>query len=321
MPYQYPLTNDEIKQFFAKPVHHGSFNKVHLHIQKAYKSFGLEPMSCYVVGASGVGKTMLAKTAKRMILEQTVPNKDAEITPVIMITFRSGAVPDQVRKDMLKKLKVDFSGYKNEDLEELLHKQLHVCGVRLVIFDEFQHLVRKYAKDVNKKACEFVKTFIDDTEIPVVLLGTPDGKKLFELFDELRTRFVEAGELVLMSCENKGSFEYFRYFIKELMANFPLETVDLSTDENIQRLMLATGGNLRVLKKLLIDVLGTNRDGQKKLVIEDYQKSYEFARSEELRRNTTKGGTRIIKPFTDKLNVVRKDLKFFQNRGFRNDKF
>ncbi len=318
MQYQYPLTNEDINQFLAKPVHHGSFNKIHKHIQKAYKSFGLTPKSCYVIGNSGVGKTMLAKTAKRMILVQRVHCPDVEIKPVLMVTLRDGALPDDVRKDLLKELGVDFSGYAGRSLKELLEKQLKVCGVRLVIFDEFQHLVRTRDKEVNKKACEFVKTFIDETRIPIVLLGTPKGKKLFELYDELRTRFVEAGELFPMSCENDDSFEYFRFFIKSLMTCFPLETEDLSTDENIERLMLATGGNLRSLEALLCEVLETHRDGNKHLEITDYQEAYEFARPEELRRG---GGSRIINPFTDEAHIVRKDLKFFQKRGFRNAKF
>lgn len=318
MQYQYPLSNEDINQFLAEPVHHGSFNKVHKHIKKAYKSFGLKPKSCYATGHSGVGKTMLAKTAKRKILEQVVHCPDAETKPVIMVTLKDGALPDDVRKDLLQELGVDFTGYAGRNLKKLLAKQLKVCSVRLVIFDEFQHLVRTYDKEVNKKACEFVKTFIDENRIPVVLLGTPNGKKLFELYDELRTRFVDAGELKPMSCENDDSFEYFRFFIQSLMARFPLNTVDLSTDENIRRLMLATGGNLRTLESLLSDVLATHRDGNKTLEIEDYQEAYEFARPEELRRATGKGASRIINPFTDKSHVVKRDLIHFQKRGFRN---
>jgi len=321
MQYQYPLSNEDINRFLAKPVYHGSFNKVHKHIQKAYKSFGLMPKSCFITGNSGVGKSMLAKTAKRKIIAQTVHCPDAEIKLVLMVTLKDGALPDDVRKDLLKELGVDFSGYAGRNLKVLLEKQLIVCGVRLVIFDEFQHLVRTYDKEVNKKACEFVKTFIDDTRIPVVLLGTPKGKKLFELYDELRTRFVDAGELLAMSCENEESFEYFRYFVKNLMNNFPLKTVDLSTDENIERLMLATGGNLRSLEALLCEVLDTHRDGKKHLEIEDYQEAYNFTRKEELRRATAKGGSRIIEPFKDNQHIVRKDLIFFQKRGFRNANF
>jgi hypothetical protein len=320
MQYQYPLTNEDINHFLAQPVYHGSFNKAHKHIKKAYKSFGLVPKSCYITGDSGVGKSTLAETAKYKILAQTASCKDAEIKPVIMVTLTDGALPDNVRKDLLEELGVDFTGYAGRSLKELLEKQLKVCGVRLIIFDEFQHLVRTRDKEVNKKACDFVKMLIIETKIPVVLLGTPTGKKLFELDNQIRTRIVDAGELVYMSCENKDSFEYFRFFIKQLMQNFPLETVDLSTDENIQRLMLATGGNLRTLETLLSDVLATHRDGKKHLEICDYQEAYEFARITELRRNVTKGGTRIVSPFTDEPHVIRKDLKFFQNRGFRNAK-
>ena len=320
MHYQYPLTDEDINQFLNEPVHHGTFNKVHKHIRKAYKSFGRRPMSCYVTGNSGVGKTMLAKAAERKILESTPPCQDAEITLVIRVTLKDGALPDDVRKDLLKKLNVDFSGYAGRNLKELLEKQLKVCGVRLVIFDEFQHLLRRYDKEVNKKACEFIKTFIDETQIPVVLLGNPKGKKLFELYDELRTRFIEAGELLLMSCENENSFEYFRFFIKNLMTRFPLETIDMSTDENIQRLMLATGGNLRTLEYILSDVLATNRNGNKILKLEDYQEAYEFNRKQELRRVKGKG-TRVVKPFQDEPNVIRKDLIHFQKAGFKNARF
>jgi adenylylsulfate kinase-like enzyme len=320
MKYQYPLSDEVINQFLNEPVHHGTFNKAHKHIRRSYKSFGRRPISCYVTGHSGVGKTTLAKAAERKILKSTSSCQDAEILPVLRVTLRDGALPDNVRKDLLKELGVDFSGYAGRNLKELLDKQLKVCGVRLVIFDEFQHLLRKYDKEVNKKACEFIKTFIDETQIPVVLLGNPKGKKLFELYDELRTRFIEAGELLLMSCKEKDSFEYFRFFINKLMERFPLKTIDLSTDENIQRLMLATGGNLRTLEYILSDVLSTNRDGSKALELDDYQEAYEFTRKQDLRRKKGKG-TRIVKPFEDEPHVIKSDLIHFQKRGFKNESF
>lgn len=110
MKYQYPLSDDVINQFLSEPVHHGTFNKAHKHIRKAYKSFGRKPMSCYVTGRSGVGKTTLAKAAERKILESTPSCQDAEILPVLRVNLIDGALPDDVRKDVLKKLGVDFQG-------------------------------------------------------------------------------------------------------------------------------------------------------------------------------------------------------------------
>ena len=309
---QTKLTNKEINEYLSEPIFHPTFTKAYKHIFKAFESFGRRPACCYITGDSGVGKTTLAKAVYNDIIAHTEPNPDATIISVIMVTLKDSALPDEVRKDILDELGVDSSGYAGRDLKKLLKKQLKACGVQLIIFDEFQHLVRKYDRDVNRNACNFIKNLIDTTGIPVVLLGTPKGDKLFELYDELRTRFICAGELELMSCETDDTFEYFSIYLDDLMRRFPLKTVDLSKEKNPYRVMLATGGNLRALEFLLSEVLATHRDSTKKITLEDYQTAYDYVRRKEL---VTKKG-RIIKPFTTK--TLTNDLKIMDTKEYMN---
>ena len=308
------LTNEDIKKYLAEPIFHPTFNQVYKHMHKAFSSYGRTPASCYIIGDSGVGKTTLAKVMYNEIIANTEPNPDANIISVVMIKLAPGALPDEVRKDILAELGVDASGYSGRNLRILLENQLKVCGVRLIIFDEFQHLVRQYDKDVNRNACNFIKNLIDDIEIPVVLLGTPKGKKLFKLFDELRTRFISAGELEPMSCDNNDNFDYFSIYLEDLMRRFPLNTIDLSKGNHPYRVMLATGGNLRTLEYILSEVLSENRNSSKKLVLKDYQAAYSFMRKDEL---VTKRG-RIIKPFESDIETIKKDLKNYEKLEFLN---
>jgi energy-coupling factor transporter ATP-binding protein EcfA2 len=311
---QVELTDKEINEYLAKPIYHPTFIQAYGHIDKAFESYGRRPACCYITGDSGVGKTTLAKAAYNEIMEKIEPNPDANTIPVVMVTLKDGTLPDEVRKDILDELGVDSSGYSGRNLRVLLEKQLKVCGVQLIIFDEFQHLVRKYDRDVNRNACNFIKNLIDTTGVPVVLLGTPKGKKLFELYDELRTRFICAGELEPMSCDNDFSFDYFSIYLADLMRRFPLKTIDLSKEDNPYRVMLATGGNLRTLEFLLSEVLAENRNNTKKLGLKDYQKAYDFTRKDDL--VTARG--RIIKPFQNDTQQIKKDLKDYEALEFLN---
>ena len=308
------LTDEAINAYLAEPIFHPTFTEALEHIDKTYRRFGRRPASCYVIGDSGVGKSTLAITAKNEILAQTEPSTDATIIPVVMVVLEDGALPDEVRKDILEALGVDASGYTGRKLKKLLEKQLIVCGVRLILIDEFQHLLRKNDKDVNRNACNFIKRLIDNTQIPVVMFGVPEGKKLFQLHNEMRTRFTTACELLPMSCDDKPSLEYFTTYLADLMRRFPLKTVDLSEDENPLRVMLATGGNLRTLEFLLSDVLAEHRESSTKLTLKDYQNVYKFTRQDEL---VTKRG-RVIKPFKDHIDVVKKDLADYEKLEFKN---
>jgi chromosomal replication initiation ATPase DnaA len=309
---QTKLTNKEINEYLAEPIYHPTFIKAYKHIHKAFDSFGRRPACCYITGDSGVGKSTLGKAIYNEIIANTEPDPNANIISVVMVTLKDSTLPDEVRKDILDKLGVDSSGYSGRKLRVLLEKQLKACGVQLIIFDEFQHLVRKYDRDVNRNACNFIKNLIDTTGVPVVLLGTPKGKKLFELYDELRTRFICAGELELMSCESGSALEYFRVYLTDLMRRFPLKTVNLSKGNNPYRVMLATGGNLRALEFILSEVLATHRDRTKKISLEDYQIAYDFVRRKEL---VTKTG-RIIQPFITK--TLTNDLKIMDTEEYMN---
>ena len=302
--YQYPLSNDDINNFLDEPVYHPTFNEGLTFITRAYRSYGRTPLCYYITGESGVGKTKLAKVAHEEILNNTSMDPEANIIPVLFVTLAQGALPNEVRKHILKLLNVDPSGYGGDNLETLFQQQLKACQVRLIFFDEFHHLVRASDKDVNRNAANFIKTVID-LKIPVILLGTPEGTKLFKLHKELRSRVKKGVELELMSIDKDVHKEYFTLFVQERMTHFPLDTIELDSSERIKRLFLATRGNLRLFNTLLSEVLAEYRNGKEKLTMEHWQTVYDYVREEPLFNG--KGG--VICPFTDNISVIDNKLK------------
>ena len=302
--YQYPLTNDDINTFLEKPIYHKSFNDGLTFISRAYGSYGRTPLSYYITGESGVGKSKLAKVASQKILDVTPTNKDVNIIPIVYVTLEQGALPDEVRKYILKALNVDPSGYSGDNLKTLFKKQIKICQVRIIFFDEFHHLLRVSDKNVNRNAANFIKTVID-LDIPVILFGIPEGEKLFKLHSELRSRVKKGIELELMAIDEAKHKSYFTNYIKKRMDGFPLETEDLSTNDNIKRVFLATRGNLRLFNTFISEVLAEYRNGKEKLTLEHYQAVYAYTREETL----LNGKGSELKPFTDKLSVINNKLK------------
>jgi Cdc6-like AAA superfamily ATPase len=217
----------------------------------AHRMSGSSPLNFVVVGKPGTGKTSLCSNVKSLIPKIEV----GELTtrPVVHVQMVSGATVPDLIKQLLKELNQNKTrGLLRDDQKDLLFAQLKCCETKLILLDEFQQLVRRNNRGFNDRVCDFIKELSRETRISIGLIGVPKGLKLLELDEHLTNRFSSPITLRELDLRSGVTFQYFQEFLVQLLEQYPLKTSKLSTDDNAARLWMASKGNLRTLKKILI---------------------------------------------------------------------
>jgi hypothetical protein len=286
---------------------YGRMASVLANIKITMANAGVLPVGICVCAPSGVGKSSLCDYILRSNRVNSTPEQ--ERYDVIKVKLRPGSLPEDVMRALLTEMGIkDTRGYTKSSLEDFLYTQLSECEVRLIMIDEFQHLVRRSSRDVNEKACDFVKTLMDVTSIPVVLLGVEKGRKLFKLDDQLATRFSEILTIEPMGHKGLKSLPEFKKFLHDLQKLYPVKSVDWSTDEMALRFLLASDGNLRRLKHILVQALMDNRKSEKKtLSLKNFEDAYFTVRGKKHKIYNQRG--ELIEPFTESLARIKNAIE------------
>ena len=135
--------------------------------------FESEPTCMMVFGASGVGKTTVIKK----YLSQN--NRDSkvrgEVVPVLHIELPDNAKPIDAARELLLEMGDPLALY-DTDLARLTKKLtdlIPLVGVKLIIIDEFQHLVEEGSNRILTKVGNWLKMILNRTKCPIVLFGMP----------------------------------------------------------------------------------------------------------------------------------------------------
>lgn len=217
----------------------------------AHRMSGSSPLNFVVVGKPGAGKTSLCNKVKSLI--PSVEIGELTTRPVVHVQMGSGATVPVLVKQLLKDIgQIKTNGLRHDDQKELLFTQLKCCETKLILLDEFQQLVRRNNRDFNDRVCDFIKELSRETRISIGLIGVPEGLRLLELDEHLTSRFSKPIILPELDRRSGVTFQYFQEFLVQLLEQYPLKTSKLSSDNNAARLWMASNGNLRTLKKILI---------------------------------------------------------------------
>lgn len=259
-----------------------------------------------ICGNSGVGKTAVARKVSASMEAHSTDTSSHR--PSILVSLERQTKVRDVCLDLLEELGLEELGrYTERDLKKMLYRQIAVCRVALIIFDEFQHLLRRNNAAFNESVCDFIKILMMKTGIPVALFGTEDGAKLLKLNTQLKTRFTQPVVMKPLTIDRSGEPEYFGWFLTELLKLYPRNTENLASRDNALRLLMACGGNLRELKKILtammVEVPATPK---RALTMKDAEQAYRNIHHDVVLRSS-KG--RRIDPFRSNIDSIQRYLK------------
>jgi hypothetical protein len=265
---------DKMKYLYSVQVRHAALERVAKELATLLSPYN-ETKILAIIGATGVGKTTLAKRLLKSLVERLANDgvTDQSSVPFIyMSTPANGAksvswtaiyekalnTGDEVLVDR-KHLVVESEGYVSVRpkrykslgaLREALEKMLKNRHTRVMVIDEAFHLLRfgDYSAVMDT-----LKSLVDETHVKMILLGSYD---LFDLASEYGqvARRAEILHFRRYNRKVKADCDEFARIVGKLQAFWPMQHIPnfvAISDE----LMEATLGCVGLLKALLLNAL------------------------------------------------------------------
>ncbi|MGO2508570.1 MAG: TniB family NTP-binding protein [Vibrio hibernica] len=222
-----------------------------------------EPTCMMVFGASGVGKTTIIK--KYLKENKRKVEMRGDIIPVLHIELPDNARPVDVARELLLEMGDPLALYET-DLTRLTKKLtdlIPAVGVRLIIIDEFQHLVEERSSRILTQVGNWLKMLLNKTKCPIVLFGMPYSKLVLQANSQLHSRFSIQFELRPFSYQ--GGKGIFKTFLERLDKALPFEKeAGLATEHLQKKLYAFSQGNMRSLRNLIyqasVEAVDNNHD-------------------------------------------------------------
>ncbi|PXX51125.1 TniB family NTP-binding protein [Aquitalea magnusonii] len=265
-----------------------------------------EPLCMLITGDTGVGKSTLIDTFKQLHPKQNtvegteIPVLEASLQLPVTIGGLFSSILDAMGAPYADRGTVEF---KRRRLMELLKR----CRVQLVILDEFQHLVERGTRQRIEAVADAIKSLINHSGIPFILVGMPTAHAVLEYSPQLAGRFPLRRDLPSFNwLERPADFERLLTFFEQAL---PFEKPSGFCDDTLPaRFYLATGGNFRAFTTLIYDASRTAlMRGGVRIEREQLIRSYHslLSANRKLRANPFLGDDSAIERWIDQLRGKR----------------
>ncbi|MGC6587617.1 TniB family NTP-binding protein [Paenibacillus sp. Dod16] len=207
-------------------VHHPNYGELleELNMMLFFSEDSVSPEGLYIYGPSGVGKSTVTTEFTARYPREIVKTVEGEYTHITVLHVR---VPPKATPKMLASKILEVMGdplhHKGTltDLTSRIHHFVRKLGIRMIILDEFQHLIDADTDHVLTTASNWVKTFTEEIRIAVVLCGMPESVSVFLSNPQLDRRYCNK---VMLEPFKYGTVEEiitFRAFLKKIDMDLP----------------------------------------------------------------------------------------------------
>jgi hypothetical protein len=231
------------------------FDEIMEDIERCHDSPNLkkknDPDCLFLTGCTGAGKTTIYET-----YVQDYPireEEDGTVVPVVCAVIPPPATIKGLVEVLLEQLG-DPVPKKGTTLNKTgrLYKNLKDCKVELIFLDEFHHFIDSDSKKVLKNVCDWLKTLIVNTKIPVILFGMPESEKIMTVDNfQLSRRFNYRHSLIPFPNDDSG-LELFRKFLSDIESQLPLANKSNLAEKSMsERIYYATDGTIAHVMTLI----------------------------------------------------------------------
>ena len=209
-----------------------------------------DPSNWLIVGDTGYGKT--TEFERYMNRFPEYEEGGINIQPVVYVMLDEETTIKDVATLLLEALG-DPSPEKGTRSERArrVRKLLKTKRVKIVLIDEFQHVVEASGDKSLPKVADFFKTTSKKAKVPFILTGMPGSLELLKLNRQLHgiSNKYEIGSYDFLDNADRDRF---RSFLTEVDLRLPFpEHSRLSDLDCARKLLYASGGNLRLLMNLI----------------------------------------------------------------------
>ncbi|MBM7070679.1 TniB family NTP-binding protein [Shewanella sp. 202IG2-18] len=212
-------------------------------------NYEVMPKCMLLTGEAGVGKTYFIKQYVDSYPRYDISDDFGEktIVPVLYCELPKAKHPKPVVSQLLYKLGDPLKGLKG-DVRELTERLIHLLKetkTELIIVDEVQHAIETTNRNVIQEIGEWFKILINESRIPIVLVGVPWAQPVIDVNAQLRRRVRYHYELKNYTLK---TFDEFQMFLQKIEERLPVKIyTTLWEVEMAFRLFAASNGNLSEL--------------------------------------------------------------------------
>jgi hypothetical protein len=208
-----------------------------------------------ITGPVGVGKQTLVKYYAHQALQSDF--EDEPSLPVLYFIMPIPCSPDAILHTMLHSLgRTSSFTYKSPRLADLVVKWLEKCRTKLIIIEDFQHLLSTRQKTQQEETKQYLYKVMASAKVPAVMIyPTIPPSQVLRLSDVLTE--LNANELILKPFawdkSNPGSIQEFAYVVQafEERLAVTLPWIEEPRNKLLARIYFATDGVMSSLAKLL----------------------------------------------------------------------
>jgi len=248
------------REFHAATVQHSTFQKGLEALASTHAMSGLEGAGMIIEGEPGLGKTTLLNRYVKDIYQLPEYQPTDTLTPLpVLKVYVPGrpTVPRVIEKLLMASHHVKTSSRNTKTIESRLHTLIRNQGVEMIIFDEFQHLLRteKYTHDT----LNFLKVLADDYKLAIVFAGLPRGLDILKDHKEIEERLsfdrVTFQPFDITTARNAQDYARYIKGLENKLEEIGVQCIALTEEVMLQRMLLATQGKPRFINRLFMRLL------------------------------------------------------------------
>lgn len=257
--------NDKLEEFSRHIVLHTGYSEAS---QKILQSVEItasrrEPSSAMLVGKPGSGKTTICKNVVQHFGPGSVVQNENGITstvPAFYCGVPAGVSLKSLSVHMLTKLGCHELRGDAASLTTRLSRLLITCETRVILLDEFHHLLLRGAEKTRAVVCDWIKTLMNETLIPIILVGMPECEVIVDDHPQLARRYPYRARLPEFDFAVQSSDSIFirtlKSFNKRMNEIGEFENSSILADRTTaSAIYVATSGNMNAIRQLLHDAM------------------------------------------------------------------
>ncbi|MFM0298237.1 MULTISPECIES: TniB family NTP-binding protein [Paraburkholderia] len=209
-----------------------------------------DPRHTLLVGESGTGKTWIARCLRSILPESE--SDGIRIKPVLVVETPTAPTLKSLAQAILVALGDPLASLGNAEVKRLRALALiRQCQVQMLIVDELQHFLDHGSHNSPQSVADWLKNFVEDAQIPCLLMGLPRSTAILTLNEQLRRRFSARIELLPFSIERDEEEMEFRSILNALDEMLPCRRRSgLAEPETARRIYMATNGLIGYVRRL-----------------------------------------------------------------------
>ncbi len=262
--FEFNKVSAPVRAHYQEAITCDQFDAAVTAFRTCFLASGLEDSGMALLGGPGVGKSKAARVFTEEVYSRPEFQPTDELTPLPVLSVRvpgKCTIPRLIEKLLESARHLAPAPRSGQSAETRLNRLIENQYVMMIIFDEFQHLLRRYTKEGTKDVVNFIKNLMGEHKLAIAVTGLPETEELLFRFPELRQRlsFVKAElkPFSYSSSKNVGMSDFASYLneIDALLDKHSIACEELATPEMVHRIWLASRGLQRHLHQLINRIL------------------------------------------------------------------